>query len=208
MRTAILMVVGAAFAALTAAPSPARAQGVQTLNENINNSGIGREAPALGLSNIYGLNPCATGAAVGVTTPLFGIGGAVSNIDRECETRNNAAVVISGLKDMALAREILCGIKDVREAAVRIGKPCLQDMPAQPTASAAPAGAPATPVAAVSAPAPAVAGNDLRPNAPAFCHTPGLAIGLYPECSARPAALPALARRNARSAHTMTTAAR
>jgi len=199
------MVVGAAFAALAA--SPAHAQGASTLTENINNSGIPRQAPALGLSNIYGLNPCATGAAIGVSTPLFGIGGATSNIDRECETRNNAAVVITGLKDPVLAREILCGIKDIREAALRIGKPCLADMPPPHVASATTPGAPVQPAPA-SAATPVIAQTELRPNAPAFCHTPGLAIEFYPECSAHPMALPTLARKTVPAPKVVTASAR
>ena len=172
----------------------------QTYTENINNTGIPRNAPALSLGNIYGLNPCATGTSVGVTTPLFGLGGAVSNIDKECETRNNAAVVITGLKDETLAREILCTIKDVRDAAMRVGKPCLQDAAlsralseARPAPwAAAPAGASASPerpqpvVAMVIPPA-------IRPDAPAYCRVDGLAVGLYPECSAAPSAPPVAA---------------
>lgn len=179
------------------------AQGI--LTENINNTGIPRNAAPLNLPAIYGLNPCSTGATVGVTTPLFGIGGAVSSIDRECETRNNAAVVITGLKDETLGREILCEIKDVREAAIRVGKPCLDDQgtpkvtsaaavsPAQPASplQEIPVAAntpvtPAQPVApaqrvTVAAAAPVRA--TIRADAPAFCHTNDLDVSLYPDCT-------------------------
>ncbi len=163
------------------------------LTENINNTGIPRQAPSMGLPSIYGLNPCSTGSAVGVTTPLFGIGGAVSDIDRECETRNNAAVVITGLKDEVLGREILCEIKDVREAAIRVGKPCLQDHVApkissvEPVAPAQPTAVRPRPVAAASPPTPAPVLASLRPDAPAFCRVKDLEIGLYPDCTARTA---------------------
>jgi hypothetical protein len=113
---------------------------------------------------------------------LFGVGGAVSTIDKECETRNNAAIVVTGLKDETLAREILCEIKDVRQAAVRIGKPCLQDQAASRVSSAAPVPPPAPPAAPVAPDKPAVA--SLPANAPMFCHTKGLDVALYPECSA------------------------
>jgi hypothetical protein len=172
--------------------APALAQ--STFTENINNTGIPRNAPALGLSNIYGLNPCATGTSVGVTTPLFGIGGAASTIDKECESRNNAAVVITGLKDELLAREILCAIKDVRDAAIRVGKPCLQDKPPPRIASVAPeTPAPKAPsaasdknteqVAATPAVTPVAASISIQANAPAFCRVKGLDVSLYPECT-------------------------
>jgi hypothetical protein len=191
-----------AGAAIFLAGAPAWAQG--TITENINNTGIPRNAPALGLSNIYGLNPCSSGTSVGVTTPLFGIGGAVADIDKDCETRNNAAVVITGLKDETLAREILCTIKDIRQAAIRVGKPCLQDEPAPRVSSSAPPqgvpqptspaqGAPVamatpTPVAVpvvLAAPVASAAPVELaiRPEAPAFCRTKGLDLSLYPDCT-------------------------
>lgn len=179
-----------------------------TITENINNTGIPRQAPSLGLGQIYGLNPCATGATAGVTTPLFGIGGAISTIDRECETRNNAAVVVTGLKDEAMAREILCTIKDVREAAARIGKPCMGDgrtvseasytvaqqmgtpeatsqIVAQTPSTIVPVNLAAPPAAQPSqAPVPPPQSTSVRPDAPAFCHAKDLAVYLYPECGA------------------------
>lgn len=93
----------------------------------INNTGIPNQAPPLNLPSVYGLNPCSTGASVGITTPLVGIGGAVSSTDAGCEARNNAALAISAFKNELLAREMLCGKKEWREAWARIGKPCLED---------------------------------------------------------------------------------
>ena len=95
-----------------------------TLDENINTSTI-RNSPALGLSSIYGLNPCSLGASAGVTTPLFGIAGAISTTDKDCETRNTAALAITGLKDEAAGREVMCIIKEFREAVAQLGKPCM-----------------------------------------------------------------------------------
>jgi hypothetical protein len=199
LRSTILAV--AAIVGLSAVPAWAQ---TQTLNENINNTGIPRNAPALGLSSIYGLNPCTSGASLGVSTPLFGIGGAVADIDKDCETRNNAAVVITGLKDETLAREILCTIKDIRQAAIRVGKPCLQDEPAPRVSSSTPPqglsqptspaqGAPvamATPVpvavpVVLAAPVASAASDEpaIRPEAPAFCRTKGLDLSLYPDCT-------------------------
>jgi hypothetical protein len=172
--------------------TPALAQ--TTLTENINNTGIPRNAPALGLSNIYGLNPCSAGTSVGVTTPLFGIGGAVASIDKECETRNNAAVVITGLKDEVLAREILCQVKDIRDAAIRVGKPCLQDQPAPRVASAVPE-KPTAKSASVEPPqpmqqrvveaaiTPVSASRQIVASAPPFCYVKNLDLSVYPECT-------------------------
>ncbi|MBN8900680.1 MAG: hypothetical protein J0H57_06550, partial [Rhodospirillales bacterium] len=179
----ITIILAACVAAVALAPHRGMAQA--TITENINNTGlpsIPRNAPALGLSNIYGLNPCATGSSVGVTTPLFGLGGAISDIDRECETRNNAAVVITGLKDEALAREILCEIKDVRQAAIRVGRPCLQDQRTAaaggpPVASAAPAPGPV--LAASAAPTPVIA-TPLPPPAATPVLQPGAPVRVAP----------------------------
>lgn len=111
-----------------------------TLNENVQSSST-RNAPAFSLPSIYGLNPCSLGASVGVSTPLFGVGGAISTTDKDCEIRNTAALTITGLKDVALAREIMCEIPQFREASARIGEPCLEDRKVtkthQPTAATA-----------------------------------------------------------------------
>lgn len=202
MRFRTVLFAGtAAMLGVISAPTHA-----QTITENVNNTGLPgypRQAPALSLSNIYGLNPCSTGTSVGVTTPLFGIGGAMSNIDRECETRNNAAVVITGLKDETLAREILCTITDIRQAAVRVGKPCLQDQPRVAAVSslqsapwmasatqdnaAPPQVSQASQVSQVSqvnaAPAQPNTVAAVPQDAPAFCRTSGLVVSLYPECT-------------------------
>lgn len=180
---------------LLASAVPAFAQS-QTLTENINNTGIPRNAPALGLANIYGLNPCSSGTTVGLSTPLFGVGGAIASIDKECETRNNAAVVVTGLKDETLAREILCEIKDIRDAALRVGRPCLQDQQPQRVAQIEPikpaAGEPViastakpvvTPVVLPSAKPPRMA---IRQDAPTFCHIENLDLALYPDCGENP----------------------
>lgn len=172
------VIAGAAVWAIGA--SPAFSQ--QSITENLNNTGIPRQAPALGLPSIYGLNPCSSGATLGVTTPLFGIGGAISDIDRECETRNNAAVVITGLKDEILGREILCEIKDIRQAAIRVGKPCLQDQPTVKVAAALP-DKPAAPQPIV----PAIAIPErVRIGAQAYCHVRDLELRLYPNCTTAP----------------------
>lgn len=188
---------------LACAPGLAVAQ-VQTLNENVNNTGIPRQAPGLSMSSIYGLNPCSSGLSVGVTTPLFGIGGAAASIDRECETRNNAALAITALHDEKLAREIMCKIHEVREAAIRVHQPCIEDGGVR-TASAPAAPGPGPAPAVVVRPtessvprqyAPAMPMRVPPPSqssrtdpvqaahavVPAFCLTPGLAQGLYPEC--------------------------
>ena len=213
MRAKRLMGVGAVLAALASPLASSAAWAQQTpdntafLNETIDNKGLPHQAPSIGLPAIYGLNPCATGAAAGISTPLFGISGAISNIDRECETRNNAAVAVTAIKDPAVAREIMCNVKDFREAALRVGKPCLADQP-RPVAAAAPAATPAAatptaaavPVAAIptlAIPAVAAATSPASPaaaappvllsDAPAFCHRPDLNLTLYPDCTSHAA---------------------
>lgn len=209
MRNVLLIAGGAVLAALAAAPAMAQnAQNSQFLDETIRNEGLPRNAPSLGLSSIYGLNPCSSGVSVGVSTPLFGIAGASANIDRECETRNNAALASTALHDERLTREILCNIKDFRQAELRLHQPCLQDGGVIPAAATVPMRGPAAPSITVTpmqpgpgtgtgpvpqryAPAmpqvvpprspgsPAAFDNRV----PAFCRTPGLARNLYAECS-------------------------
>lgn len=96
----------------------------------INETGIPRQAPALSLAPVYGLNPCSVGASIGVTTPVVGIGGAVSSADPACEARNNAALAVTAFHNEVLAREMLCQRKEWREAWKTIGKPCIEDQPA------------------------------------------------------------------------------
>lgn len=168
-------------------------------NQQIYNHGLPHQAPAIGLSSIYGLSPCATGASVGISTPLVGLGGAISTIDKDCETRNNAAVTVTALQDAPLAREIFCSIPDFRQASLRLGKPCLVDQRPGAVAAAPPTPTPSTP-ANLALPAPPST-SQLPPNAappavarplsasvpaaslPAFCKIPGLALDLYPMCS-------------------------
>jgi hypothetical protein len=195
VRRVVLMALmaGAAHAALVI--SPAFAQAVQTdqngfspfntkstLDENVNTSVV-RNAPALGLSSIYGLNPCSLGASAGVTTPLFGIAGAISTTDKGCETRNTAALAITGLKDEVAAREIMCDIPEFRDAVKRIGKPCLADQQ-QAATQPAPTASRQPNVQSVAATTTEVATKEtVSPDAPAWCHTPGLMLATYPECT-------------------------
>lgn len=207
------------------APLPALAQGVPTdpqgyspynSRQTIVNQGIPgpiREAPGLALPSIYGLNPCSLGSAVGATTPLFGASLAISSTDHDCQVRNTAALTITALGDKEAGREIMCDIKEFREAELRLGNPCLYDKPPAPVAAVAP-----PPVAAVTPPSTRAAAVDnsvasktvaaspslartaaatpavvvhepvssriIPASAPAFCHTPNLDLRLYPECSA------------------------
>ncbi len=158
-----------------------------SLDENINTSTI-RNAPALGLSSIYGLNPCSLGASAGVTTPLFGIGGAISTTDKDCETRNTAALAITGLKDEEAGREIMCTIKEFRDAVARLGKPCIVDRSSNPIAVNTQPAPAIVQQASTQQPSPAVLASvtkpgEIAPNAPAFCQTPGLMLSSYPECT-------------------------
>ena len=228
MRRVLLVAAGVALAALASFPVAAQ-DSAQTFTNNsnstsnsfsrnesyerIDNRGIPRQAPALGLGNIYGLNPCATGVSVGVTTPLVGVGGAFSTIDSECQTRNNAAIAVSALRDEAIAREIMCTVPRFREAALRVGRPCIQDGGvALVLPSSAPAGSNNSgdlpgkldvPRGAVQLPADAMpprtfpgSGTNGDPRlrsesgvpTPPFCNLPGLARRMYPECNGEVAA--------------------
>ena len=225
MKGKLFMGMGAAFAALISVSGGARAQDTtQTFNQNntnfsrsesyerIDNRGIPHQAPSLGLGNIYGLNPCATGVSVGVTTPLVGVGGAFSTIDSECQLRNNAAIAVSALKDESAAREIMCEVEVFRKAAMRIGRPCIIDggvplaLRAGSTVDTASAAslAPLPPSNRGLPPdvLPPIAGQQPNPaptngssrqlvpgvdQLPALCSTPGLVLRLYPECSGNPA---------------------
>jgi hypothetical protein len=214
-RFCVLLGVGVAVATL-ASPAARAQENVQRsesyYRNDIYNYGLPRnhhQAPSLGLGNIYGLNPCATGVSVGATMPLFGIGGAFSTIDEECQLRNNVALTVSALKDEALAREIMCNVEAFRAAAIRIGRPCIRDggqpialtqgsnpetatssqlMPV-PSAGLPPNALPPVPPAQA---APPVNGNPapggfrgaaLAAPRPAFCEVPGLNTAVYPECS-------------------------
>ncbi|ONG50054.1 hypothetical protein BKE38_19645 [Pseudoroseomonas deserti] len=132
-RFCVFLGVGVAIATLASPPARAQENVQRTesyYRNDIYNYGLPRnhhQAPALGLGNIYGLNPCATGVSLGATMPLFGIGGAFSTIDEECQLRNNVALTVSALKDEALAREIMCNVEAFRLAAIRIGRPCIRD---------------------------------------------------------------------------------
>lgn len=221
-RFCVFLGVGAAMAAL--ASLPAAAQEVQRQEfyqrNDVYNYGLPRnhhQAPSIGLGSIYGLNPCATGVSVGATMPLFGVAGAFSTIDEECQIRNNVALTVSALKDEALAREIMCGVESFRVAAARIGRPCIRDggVPIALTPGSNPdtatasqlipspsAGLPpnALPPVPPAQPAPPVNGNpapggfrgaSLAAPRPAFCEVPGLNVASYPECGGAPAAAPA-----------------
>lgn len=227
-RFCVLLGAGAAIAALASLPASAQeTQRVETYQRNdVFNYGIPRnhhQAPSIGLGSIYGLNPCATGVSVGATMPLFGVAGAFSTIDEECQIRNNVALTVSALKDEALAREMMCSVESFRAAAIRIGRPCIRDGGAPlalsegtnpetatslqlvPVPSGGlppnalppvPPAQPAPPVNGNPAPAPnpgGFRGAGLAPR-PAFCEVPGLNTALYPECSGE-AAPPASARR-------------
>jgi hypothetical protein len=139
-------------------------------HSTIDNHGIPNQAPALSLPSVYGLNPCSVGASVGITTPMVGIGGALSSADPACEARNNAALAITAFHNELLAREVLCTRDEWRKAWARIGKPCLDDQraaqpPAAKAAAAAPVAnaAPAAPPAQPAAPAVAQMGVMMVP---------------------------------------------
>ena len=193
-RLLLTGVMGAALAAPIISPASAQTsdvvptdpQGFSPFNTHTTiDQPVIRNAPALGLSSIYGLNPCSLGASAGVTTPLFGIGGAISTTDKDCETRNTAALAITGLKDEAAGREVMCIIKEFREAVARLGRPCIADQSHKGVASNTPQSAipqqqPPPAVILTSAAKPATA---IAPGAPAFCQTPGLVLNSYPECT-------------------------
>ncbi len=129
---------------------------------NINYSGsyTVRNVPELIAPSVVGGNPCAVGISGGVAVSGFGITAGGTWADRQCERRQEAALLYNiGQKDASVA--LLCQDDSVRTAINATGQAC----PGQPRVVAQ-APAPAV-VASVAAPAQVAAVAVPAPMAPA-----------------------------------------
>lgn len=127
-----------------------------------------RNVPEVIAPNVVGGNPCAIGASGGLAVSGFGISGGATWADKQCERRQQAALLFNIGKQRA-AVELMCQDDNVRVALRVSGEPCTADQAiAQKPATIAAAllvPAVAAPVAAVATP---VAAQNGRPE---WCYT-------------------------------------
>lgn len=126
--------------------STTRVEGTQTL----------RNVPQVYAPSLSGGNPCSAGVSGGGAVAGFGITLGAQWSDAECERRQLAALAFNS-NQTEVAREIMCGASEYRQARIRTGQPCVQDMPqrteaAGPVQMMVPVMAPAAPSTARSFP--------------------------------------------------------
>jgi hypothetical protein len=85
--------------------------------------------------NVVGGNPCAVGASGGLAVSGFGIAGGATWADKQCERRQQAALLYNIGKPRA-ATELMCQDDNVRAALRVAGEPCVADQMQQPAARA------------------------------------------------------------------------
>ena len=114
-----------------------------------------RNTPDIQPPNVLGGNPCAVGASGGLSVSGFGIAGGATWADRQCERRQQAALLYN-MGEPKVALELMCQDDNVRAAMRLSGRPCTTDVAAaQPAAvAAAPVASPTPPVVQVAAAAP------------------------------------------------------
>jgi hypothetical protein len=88
-----------------------------------------RNTPDLQPPNVLGGNPCAIGASAGVSVAGFGIAGGATWADRQCEQRQQAALLYN-MGEQKVAIELMCQDDNVRVAMRVSGKPCTADIAA------------------------------------------------------------------------------
>jgi hypothetical protein len=96
-----------------------------------------RNTPDLQPPNVLGGNPCAIGASAGVSMAGFGIAGGATWADRQCERRQQAALLYN-MGEQKVAVELMCQDDNVRAAMRVSGKPCSADLAAVQVPAAAP----------------------------------------------------------------------
>ena len=132
-----------------------------------------RNTPEVIPPNVVGGNPCAIGASAGLSMAGFGIAGGATWADRQCERRQQAALLFNIGKPKA-ATELLCQDDNIRAALRVAGEPCVADTPPVAAAAAAPVAAPASLVP------PAAPAKLIRPE---WCYTAGPAeLRHHAEC--------------------------
>jgi len=111
-----------------------------------------------------GTNSCLVGMSGAGSVAGFGFGLGGNWSDPDCERRQLAALA-HNTGQPQLAQEVMCGSTAVREARIRLGQPCLADVPR-------PAQVAAQPVVLTSAPAAPVASAVVTaPSRPDWCYT-------------------------------------
>jgi hypothetical protein len=120
-----------------------------------------RNTPEVIPPNVVGGNPCAIGASAGLSMAGFGIAGGATWADKQCERRQQAALLFNIGKAKA-ATELLCQDDNIRAALRVSGEPCMADAP--PVAAVAP-------TAPVTAPVPLA--GPARLIRPEWCYTAG-----------------------------------
>jgi hypothetical protein len=140
-----------------------------------------RNVPEVIPPNVVGGNPCSVGASAGMSVAGFGIAGGATWADKQCERRQQAALLYNIGKQKA-ATELLCQDENIRAALRVSGEPCAADMAPGAAAASAPV-AQATPVLAAAKIEPAPAAKPIRPE---WCYTAGPAeLRHHQECDVR-----------------------
>lgn len=135
------------------------AGGSVTMNTNVPSTQTIRTAPDVVAPAIWSNNPCIISASGSVSVVGFGASIGAGIEDPDCTRRANAQH-LAAMGETAIAREVMCGNREVREAAQRAGRPCAADavqvrsVRAVVTPMGEPVQAPA-PVVQVAAPVPA-----------------------------------------------------
>jgi uncharacterized protein GlcG (DUF336 family) len=142
-----------------------------------------RNVPEVIAPNVVGGNPCAIGASGGLAVSGFGISGGATWADKQCERRQQAALLFNIGKQKA-AVELMCQDENVRLALRVSGEACTADQAVaqQPVTVAAAPLAPATaaPVAPVGTPVTA------QKDRPEWCYTASAAeTRRHAECDVR-----------------------
>ena len=91
-----------------------------------NSRGYRQTGTAIAPGLIAGGITCQGSASVGAGGPGWGFSFGSTKMDSDCNTRENAKMVaLMGERDAA--REVMCGIEEVRAAFKRVGRPCIVD---------------------------------------------------------------------------------
>jgi len=164
----------------TGATDPA---GDPTYGVNYSGSYTVRNTPEVIPPNVVGGNPCSVGASGGMALAGFGIAAGGTWADRQCERRQQAALLFNIGKQKA-AVALMCQDDNVRNALRMAGEGCPADI-----AAAAPppvAAAPVPVAAAPAAPAARVMPVAAKPARPDWCDTASAAeLRRHSECDIR-----------------------
>lgn len=96
---------------------------VQSINIESNK----RSASTAYAGTVYPTAMCMGSSSGGVQSTVFGFSAASSWTDKNCMVLEQARSAATVLGDKAVAEEIMCSLKEYREARNRIGNPCVTD---------------------------------------------------------------------------------